>query len=196
MKSYLATSAVTILAAVLGTTTAQAEEFVGPRVEATIGWNQLNYDLRDQQVSENETNSELGWGFAAGYDVPLGTNLIAGFEAGISFADDAFSFVDGTSRRSYDGTRDISLMGRLGTRLGSNALGYLTAGYTNYRTAESVEIDDVLTTRTVNLDGLRLGAGLEVALTPSTYLKSEYRHSIYEDDISRDEILTGIGFRF
>lgn len=195
MKYHLATAAVAVLAVGLGATSAHAEEFVGPRVEATVGWNQLRFDLQNLP-SESETNSELGWGFAAGYDVPLGTSLIAGVEAGISFADDKYSFDDGSSRRFYDGSRDIALMGRLGTRLGSNALAYLAAGYTNYRADESVEIGGVSTTQTVNLDGLRLGGGLEVALTPSTYLKSEYRHSIYEDDISRNEILTGIGFRF
>ncbi|RED17814.1 outer membrane immunogenic protein [Parasphingopyxis lamellibrachiae] len=196
MKHYHAITAAIIVASGLGVTAAHAEEFVGPRVEATIGWNQLQFDLRNPQTSENETNSELGWGFAAGYDVPIGSNLIAGVEAGISFSDDEYSFEDGSVTRSYDGSRDIALMGRLGTRIGNNALGYLAAGYSNYRTDEFVENGGILTSETVNLDGLRLGAGLEVALTPSTYLKSEYRHTIYEDDISRNEILTGIGFRF
>lgn len=196
MKMRLAQAAAIVLAAGLAATSAQAEPFVGPRVEATVGWNQLRFDLRDVDADESATNSELGWGFAAGYDVELGSNLIAGVEAGISFADDEFSFADGSLTRSYDGSRDLSLMGRLGTRIGGTSLGYLTAGYTNYRVDETLADGGIATIQTVNLDGLRLGAGLEVALSPSTYLKSEYRHSIYEDDISRDEVLTGIGFRF
>lgn len=196
MKTYLISVAVAISLAAFGRPV-QAQDFTGPRVEARIGWDQLRFDLDDVGVDGSNKESDLAWGVAVGYDVPLQRSLVAGVEAGVTFSDIDFAASDGTTTYGFHAKRDIELSGRLGARVGSAALLYGKLGYTNFRLgSESVAAETLSDLGSKNLDGLRLGAGLEVAVAPSAYLKSEYRHSNYEDGVSRNEILTGAGFRF
>ena len=80
----------------------------------------------------------------------------------------------------------------------ANASGYvLPAG---------IEITSGNVTTTVtdksDLDGYRVGAGLEYNITPSAYVKGEYRYSHYGDldgidiDLDRHQLMAGFGFRF
>jgi outer membrane immunogenic protein len=55
------------------------------------------------------------------------------------------------------------------------------------------EIDEALSG---NGDGLRLGAGIEFALGRGAYAKTEYRYSNYEGGVTRNQVITGLGFRF
>lgn len=47
-----------------------------------------------------------------------------------------------------------------------------------------------------NLDGLRLGIGLQQGLGGRLYPKVEYRYSNYEADAERHQLLAGIGVTF
>jgi len=96
--------------------------------------------------------------------------------------------------------RDIYVGGRIGSLITPNTLLYGKAGYTNARLATEYEdgIDgdagDVETGD--NLDGVRLGAGLEHAIGPNSFVKAEYRYSNYEQGFEKHQGVVGFGFRF
>ena len=47
-----------------------------------------------------------------------------------------------------------------------------------------------------NLDGIRVGGGVERALGGKSYVKTEYRYSNYQNGVSRHQVLAGVGIRF
>lgn len=89
--------------------------------------------------------------------------------------------------------RDLYIGGRIGTTLGDTTLLYAKAGYSNIR--QTYEIDDKAVA-TENVDGFRVGIGIEKRLGKNFLLKSEYRYSNYEGDYSRHQAVVGLGFRF
>ena len=172
-----------------------AATFAGPRVEAQVGWERMDFDLGDYGVEDDTQESGITYGASVGYDVALGTNLVAGVEATLSYSSTDGAFADGNALGyTFETGRELAVAGRLGVPVGSNALVYGKAGYTNLRV--SAVSDDATTSTRTDLDGFQAGVGTEIALTPSTYVKGEYNYSDYEDDISRHRILTGIGIRF
>lgn len=184
------------LGSMLSATPALAEDFTGPRVEAVIGWDQLRFDISDYGEAGRAKRSDLGYGVAAGYDMLLSPNLIGGLEAGLNFSDGDYAFGDSTTGGSLHAGRDLSLAARLGTKLSENALLYGKIGYSNFRTRSTQTIAGTSTSSLTNLDGVLLGVGAEVAISPRAYLKSEYRYTNYEKGVARNDILTGIGVRF
>jgi len=172
-----------------------AATFTGPRVEAQVGWERIRFDLGDYGVEESTQDSGITYGATVGYDVALGTSLVAGVEATLSYSSTDGAFADSSALGyTYDTGRELAVAGRVGVPVGSSALLYGKAGYTNLRVSA---VDDAATTTTrTDLDGIQAGVGAEIALTPSTFVKGEYSYSDYENDISRHRILTGIGIRF
>ena len=86
---------------------------------------------------------------------------------------------------------------RGGVKVGERGKVYALAGYTNARYKTSYTTPAGVTTRdAANLDGFRLGAGYEHNLTSNVYGKVEYRYSDYESDISRHQVLFGVGLNF
>ena len=93
--------------------------------------------------------------------------------------------------------RDLYVGGRIGVPLGSKALAYVKAGYSNARMEyEASDGEGGLIRGGDNGDGLRLGAGLEYRIAEKLFLKGEYRYSDYEAGVSRHQLVTGIGLRF
>ena len=71
---------------------------------------------------------------------------------------------------------------------------YAKAGYTNARfkvrsTVAALNAAD-------NLDGVRLGAGVEHMLGDRAFVKAEYRYSNYEAGAERHQAVLGFGYRF
>jgi outer membrane immunogenic protein len=172
------------------------QNFTGPRVEVTAGWNQLQFDLSRYSIAGSSKRSGISWGAEAGYDVPLGGNIVAGVETGVTFSNVDHGFSDGTTSYLMHARRDIEISGRLGAMIGQNALLYGKAGYTNFQLGSDATTAGVTTLQRTNLDGLRLGAGVELGLSKAAYLKTEYRYSNYQDGVSKNEVLTGFGIRF
>lgn len=114
------------------------------------------------------------YGVNAGYDFDLGRGLIAGATA--EWQD---SGEDGLGR-------DLSIVGRLGGKVSDNVMLYGLAGYSNL----GIENTDI------ELDGFRVGAGVEVAVTDHVYGQVEYRYTNYELDAEAHQMLLGIGYRF
>lgn len=171
-----------------------APTFTGPRVEALVGYESLDADGGSEEG--------LSYGIAAGYDFNLG-GVVAGVE--IEYGDsDVGGCADGvliaTDELCVGGKRDLYAGARVGAVVGSNMLLYAKAGYTNAQfgldyedgtaaTAPDFSIED-------ELDGVRVGAGVEFALGTNLYLKGEYRYSNYEQGFEKHQGLAGVGFRF
>jgi outer membrane immunogenic protein len=104
--------------------------------------------------------------------------------------------------------RDLYVGGRLGVATEGNLLIYAKAGYTrlsasaDYDAAGSSgldedEIDELLEDEDLGrLDGVRVGAGLEASFMTRGLAKIEYRYSNYEADVTRHQVVVGLGIRF
>jgi len=169
-----------------------AQPFTGARVEGLVGWDRLqsDYDHKDG----------VTYGVAAGYDAAMGNGLILGVEGELSDSTTKACGPDGVGDRYCFRTgRDLYVGGRIGTAITPQLLAYAKAGYTNAR--YKLTVDDAVTGDRTHLgghnyDGYRLGAGLEYAITPQSYVKAEYRYSNWEGGLDKNQVLAGFGFRF
>ena len=187
MRSYLvALSSVLALAAA---TPAAAEGF---RAEIHSGW--------DHTDADDEGDSGVLYGIGIGYDLKVGQRGFVGVEANLD---------DSTMKECEDNVilandeaclragRDISVGVRGGINVSEAGKIYALAGYTNARYKFSYTTPaGVTTSDSENLDGFRLGAGYQHAIGGNTYGKVEYRYSNYENDVSRHQVLLGVGVNF
>ena len=160
-------------------------EFTGFKVEGLAGYNE-----------------EFVYGVGAGYDRQLG-RVVLGAEAELSDSTEedclTSAFAPGDRFCSSLG-RNLYAGARIGYTLTGRTLLYGKIGYTNQRVATeyaagtpaSIASFDVAG----NLDGIRLGGGLERKLGRNAYVKGEYRYSDYENGDFRHDGVVGIGFRF
>ncbi len=196
MRKYLLAGLMAGAAAIWATPASaqEAAPFSGVRVEGIVG-----YDTTDV---EDENSSGIAYGVGVGYDFQMG-GLVAGIEAEASDStlDECVSDVDLVGDElCVQAGRDLYVGGRIGAAVSRNVLLYGKAGYTNARVALDYEDG---TSGTVldfeegeNLDGVRVGAGLEFALGPNSFAKAEYRYSNYEQGFDRHQAVAGFGFRF
>ena len=168
--------------------------FSGVRVEGMVG-----YDTTDV---EGDNTSGVTYGAGVGYDFQAG-GLVLGVEGevGDSTLDECVNGVDVTGDElCASAGRDLYAGGRIGYAVSPNVLLYGKAGYTNQRI--SLDYDDGTTgtaldfSSSENLDGIRVGGGLEFAIGPNSYAKTEYRYSNYEQGFDRHQVVAGFGFRF
>ena len=192
----LAAVALTTATFLVTATPASAQTFTGPRVEVKIGLDQLRYDLGTAPGSTREKGTDFGYGATVGYDREVQPNLVIGVEGGAIFSDGDYARSSAAAIDLTHVRRDLFAAARIGTRVGANALVYGKVGYSNLELGTETRGAAVPTYNRRNYDGVLLGAGAEVGLTANTYLKSEYRYTNYEDGVSRQNILTGIGIRF
>jgi outer membrane immunogenic protein len=173
-----------------------ATDFAGPRAEASIGLDQLRFDLATLGGDGKAKQSDLGYGIAIGYDAALTPSLIAGIEGGVNLSDVRFATGNATDGSELRKRRELTLAGRIGTPITPNALLYGKVGYANLQLREDQTIAGVTTSAKEALDGVLLGAGVEVKLTPSAYWKSEYRYTDYASGVTSNKVTTGVGIRF
>lgn len=173
-----------------------ASSFTGPRIEATVGLDQLRFDLSDVGSARRGKTSDVGYGAALGYDVALSPNLIAGLEAGVNLSDATFATGDALDGGSLRKRRELTLAARVGAAITPSTLLYGKLGYANLQVRESATTAGVETGDLRNLDGLLVGAGAEVKVSSGAYLKSEYRYTDYRDGYAGSSVMTGVGFRF
>jgi outer membrane immunogenic protein len=171
---------------------AQADApFTGPRVEGLVGW--------DHPVTNPGHDDAVTYGVGVGYDMQMGGALV-GIEAE-AMDSDAKSCVGAQTaadpRLCLKAGRDLYVGGRVGTVIGGRALLYAKAGYTNARAQLNSDngTTDVRLDKT-NLDGARVGAGVEYAVGPNSFVKAEYRYSNYEAGFERHQLVGGFGVRF
>ncbi len=187
MRSYLAvlTSAVALLAA----TPAAAEGF---RAEIHGGW--------DHTSADDEGDSGVLYGIGIGYDWDIGQRGFVGVEANLddsTMKECETSVILANDEACLRAGRDISVGLRGGVKVSEAGKIYALAGYTNARYKFSYTTPaGVTTSDSENLDGFRLGAGYQHDIGGNAYGKVEYRYSNYEADVSRHQVLLGVGVNF
>ncbi|GAA0743909.1 porin family protein [Sphingomonas sp. ABOLD] len=172
--------AATALALMASATPALAQDatFQGPRIEAVGGWDNIK--------SDGISASGFVYGGAAGYDLQRG-NLVVGVDGEITGTTTKKTFDLGTIK----GGRDLYAGVRIGYVVAPATLLYGKVGYDNSRViARSGQLRDA-----ENLDGVRLGAGVERSFG-HYYGKVEYRYTNASQDVIRHQVLAGIGYRF
>ena len=127
-----------------------------------------------------ESETGIAYGIAAGYDFRSG-NTVFGIEleAAESTTEDA----------GVESGRDLYAGARFGAVVSPTVLIYAKAGYTNARAS-------VPGFGGANFDGIRAGAGVEFMIGTNLSMRAEYRYSNYEADLSRNQGVIGLGFRF
>jgi outer membrane immunogenic protein len=168
--------------------------FSGLRTEGIIG-----YDTTDV---EGENSDGITYGAQIGYDVQT-RGAVFGVEGEIadSTVDECVEGVDVTGDQlCVEAGRDLYIGGRVGATVSPRVLVYGKAGYTNARVRteyeDGTDSDALDFSVGENLDGVRVGGGVEFAVGPNSYAKTEYRYSNYEQGFDRHQVVAGFGFRF
>jgi len=219
MKKFLFLIAAGSAVALSAPAAAQDEStFTGFRVEGLLGYD----SSRAGSDVDNDADEDLddgidgiAYGIGAGFDIDTG-GLVLGVEgewmeseAGTEFDVDDDTGLDFAN---IETGRDLYIGVRAGARVGGNALIYAKGGYTNAQ-YDVLASDGTTDTETdIDLDGWRIGAGVELAITENIYIKGEYRYSKYEEgeieapsglesdrfdvDVDRHQGVIGVGMRF
>ena len=191
-KLVLATAGAAAVFSAVPAMAQDAATFTGPRVEGLVGWDRIQ--------ANGDHDDGAAYGFGLGYDQAIGNGkVILGLEGEVSDASTKeCGTTNGVDSLCLRAGRDLYAGARVGTPLTPNLLLYGKVGYTNAR--YKLTANDGLggpTTRTgSNFDGVRVGAGLEYAITPQAFVKTEYRYSNYEGGLSKNQVMAGAGFRF
>jgi len=147
-----------------------AAPFTGPRAGVIGGYDKLG------------GNDGFAYGVSTGYDLAVTPNITFGPE--VSFSD---TTVGGNGTEV---SRDLAASVRLGYILTPRILAFGKVGYANTRLEASNSNFGG------SIEGVRYGGGIEFAVTGNTYISAEYQRSEYEDNVSRDAGIVGVGFRF
>jgi outer membrane immunogenic protein len=195
MRNYVLAALLAGAAATPAMAQEAASPFSGVRVEGLVGY--------DRPSIEDEGSDGVVYGAGVGYDFQSRGGLVIGVEgeATDSTADDCIADFDITGDElCARAGRDFYAGARVGTAVSPNVLLYAKGGYTNARIGLDYEDGTAGTTadfdESRNLDGLRAGAGVEFAIGPNSYAKTEYRYSNYEGGFDRHQVVAGFGFRF
>lgn len=133
----------------------------------------------------NQFGGVYGQGTVGYEDIRNRDGVTYGANAGVNVpVGDAIVGVEATVDNVFDRDRELGASARVGYTFG-NTLVYGEAGYTNYRDTFSRE-----------LDGLRLGGGLELNLSKNTFISAEYRYTDFEGNLGKHAGLIGLGLRF
>lgn len=120
-------------------------------------------------VTNGVDPTEVTYGAGLGYDLQFG-KVVAGVEATV---DNVFD------------RRDLGVGARLGYVVNDNVLAYGKVGYSNWRQVAGADVE-----------GLRLGGGLEFNIAGPVYTKVEYRYTDFEGGLGKHGGLVGVGLRF
>ncbi|WP_277981584.1 outer membrane protein [Sphingomonas phyllosphaerae] len=202
-KFAFATAAAAFGVALATPALAQNGDFSGPRLEALAGYD----NLRDGGNGDSEGREGFSYGALLGYDIQNG-NIVYGIDGEITDATTksrSYNEVTAGDRFSVEAGRDLYIGGRLGYVISPAAMIYAKGGYTNARVESRYQPNtgaDSELVEKADLDGFRLGAGLEYKLTPTAFVKGEYRYSHYGEiegyniDLDRHQLMAGLGIRF
>ena len=191
--------------------------FNGPRAGVLLGYDKLQPGSTDGSSIRGDRGADgLTYGDDIGYDIDTGSRVVFGVEGEVTGSTSKVtnSPVDAAALGygRVKAGRDLYAGARIGYKLTPATLLYAKGGYTNTRLDLTANNGTVTTDEHYTLDGYRVGAGLEQALTPRTYAKIEYRYSNYGNarlefangantnnfsvDTDRHQVLAGVGFRF
>ncbi|HWH22182.1 MAG TPA: outer membrane beta-barrel protein [Allosphingosinicella sp.] len=204
---------------------AQDGTFTGVRAEAIVGYDVLKSGDQDDDgvdTGDDEGDESLEgavYGIGVGYDFDLG-GVVAGIEGEFtesSGKQETGETVDVPFSSRIETGRDLYVGGRIGFRVAPTTMIYGKAGYTNTAIEGQFAGDGDQFEFDSNVDGYRVGAGIEQLFGPNAYGKVEYRYSNYntldfsddfdlgdldpEDfqtdiDLDRHQVVASVGFRF
>ncbi|ABC63648.1 outer membrane protein [Erythrobacter litoralis] len=215
----LAGTAMATASPALAQTVQNDSPFTGARVQAVTGYDNIKAGSSvDDDGNPNNDQSAEGviYGAAVGYDVDLGP-VVIGPEAEFAWstADTDFDNGDfeGFGFGNVSADRDLYLGARVGAKIGDQALAYVKGGYTNAKL--NIRSNDGTTKfdTDYDLDGYRVGGGLEYAINRNMFVNAEYRYSNYsraevdfdgtlpdsdrfDVDLDRHQVSVGLGVRF
>jgi outer membrane immunogenic protein len=149
---------------------ATAALFAAPAMASDFTGARVEVTAGADDVTGGFDTTDVVYGATIGYDVGLTDSVIAGVEANVNNVFDR---------------RDIGASVRLGVEVNDNVLVYGKAGYSNYKDVFSRE-----------LDGLRVGGGLEVNLSDNLFTGVEYRYTDFEAGVGKHAGLVKLGLRF
>lgn len=162
------------------------------RAEVHAGWDHTRTDgFKDDGVV---------YGVGLGYDLNVGKNAFVGID--LSADDSTMKECESSSILANDklclrAGRDLAAGIRAGFNVSEVGKVYALAAYTNARFRfDYTTPAGVTTSDAENLDGFRIGAGYQHAFGGNTYGKVEYRYSNYENDVTRHQVLLGVGVTF
>ena len=140
--------------------------FVGPRVALTAG---------ADNVQNARNLNDVTYGAQLGLDAPLGKSFTAGVEV--------------NAANVFGSTREIGVAARLGYAATDNILLYGKAGYANYRSIS-------FRNRASTLDGLKVGGGVQFAVTKHLYTGLEYAYGNFNQGVGTHSVKAAVGLRF
>ena len=193
-------------------------QFTGPRVELTTGYDNVSAgsDSDSDIANDDQSIDGLLYGVGVGYDFNAGGVVLgvegeySGSTASVDYNNDGGVNTFGFGR--VDTGRDLYVGARAGILADPQTLVYVKGGYTNAKL--NLQANDGTTSldRSYELDGFRVGAGVERAFTPNTFGKLEYRYSNYSSadfgtdnsvlvddfrvDTDRHQVAVSVGYRF
>ncbi|AMO71983.1 outer membrane protein [Sphingorhabdus sp. M41] len=179
MKNVTIATAIAVSALASPVLAQNNTDFSGVKATAIAGYDNIDLDI----VGVDNVDGFL-YGGSLGYDFQAG-NIVYGVELE---ATESTGKISNTAGRIEVG-RDLYAGGRLGYVVGGSTLLYTKAGYTNARSS-SPGLGGA------NGDGVRVGAGVEFNLSEKVFARGEYRYSNYEDGVSRNQGLVGLGVKF
>lgn len=191
--------------------------FTGPRIAVLGGYDSLTAGSDEDSDIEGDDQTVDGFLYGAeiGYDLALGGALV-GVEAEISDStgkvEDRVSDTNSFGYGRVAAGRDIYIGARAGILATPATLVYAKGGYTNARLNLVASDGETEFDENFELDGFRIGAGVEQAIGTNSFAKLEYRYSNYSSanfeyddggttsdfdvDTDRHQIVAGFGLRF
>lgn len=190
--------------------------FTGPRVGVILGYDKLQPG-RDpnSSISSDRKADGLTYGGDFGYDVALNRFVIGAEGEVTGSTGDVSNAPTSAAALGYGRVkqgRDLYAGARIGYVVAPKTLIYAKGGYTNDRLDLTANNGTTTTGAHYNLDGYRVGAGVEQKIGRTTYAKLEYRYSNYGDarleyasggntnnfsvDTDRHQVVAGVGVRF
>lgn len=190
--------------------------FTGPRVGVILGYDKLQPGRGpNSSISSDRKADGLTYGGDFGYDVAL-NRFVIGAEGEVTGSiGDVSNAPTSAAALGYGRVkqgRDLYAGARIGYVVAPKTLIYAKGGYTNDRLDLTANNGTTTTGAHYNLDGYRVGAGVEQKIGRTTYAKLEYRYSNYGDarleyanggntnnfsvDTDRHQVVAGLGVRF
>jgi len=191
--------------------------FTGFRVGALAGYDGIRPgSTQDTDLDgDDQTVNGLLYGVEAGYDFAL-SNFLIGVEGEYTGStgkvETARTDPNFFGFGSVSTGRDLYVGARAGLTVAPTTLAYVKGGYTNARLNVLASDGTVDTRENFELNGYRLGAGVEQAIGSRAYAKLEYRYSNYNNadfqrvdgsttsqfdiDTDRHQVVAGVGIRF
>ena len=186
----------------------------GFKIGAEIGYDQTRAGSSAVVAYDNRKIEGLLYGATAGYDLPIGRNVVIGPEV---------EWSDSNAKTGYNQPnfglgsvstgRDLYAGGRLGFVVSPHTMVYAKGGYTDARFHIRANDGTKDYRNDFGVSGYRVGAGVEVAPSAHTFARVEYRYSNYgrgrvvyggtsnasssfDIDTDRHQVVAAVGVRF